>query len=163
MAVGLTLSVSWFDEDVLKLRIQPGNGLFSETTEVYTELDLFAHLAARLTGFPVSGADSRTIMLGTFDPTLAGGGVKLGFCCANGLGLGCLAIQIRDRPELGAGVAEFGLAVEANAIDAFVRELSAVRLAVGATAELRGREFVTLYPNEVTALLAAVSEANRSN
>lgn len=163
MIVGLTLSVLWFDDDVMSVCIQANNGLFSGTAEVYTELDLFTRLAARVAGFPGSRADSRTIELGTFDPTLAGGGVKLGFRCANGLGLGCLGIQIRNCPERGAGIAEFGFAVEANAIDAFVQELAATQLAVGASAKLHGREVFTLQQSEISVLLASISETSSSN
>jgi len=161
MIIGMTFQVLWFDDDVMSVRVQASNGLFSGTAELYEGLDLFTGLAAKISGFPTSKADSRDTELGTFNPAVGGGGAKLSLRCTDGLGHGLLSIRLRNDPKRGAGTAEFKIAVEANAIDAFVQELGAVQLEVGATAGLHGLETFALGPSEEAALLAAITEIER--
>lgn len=161
MYAGLTLQVLWFDDDVMSVRIAASNGAFSGVADLYASPDMFARLADEFQKFPTSGADSRELELGTFDQTLAGGGTKLSLTCADALGHGILAIQLRGDPKRGAGSADFKLSVEANAIDAFLQELRAVRLEVGAAATLRGLETFAVAAPEESNLLAAIGEVEQ--
>ena len=81
---GISWEVIWFDFDqkVIEIVFACSNGRFSGTCEVYLSRDELSELADTLKGFPLSGNDTRSVELGTFDPKYADGGVKMNFYCS---------------------------------------------------------------------------------
>ena len=57
---GLHLSVVWFDEHMLEVRIRVDNGKFAGEVEMYMGLDEPSELADVFEGFPSSSSDTRS-------------------------------------------------------------------------------------------------------
>lgn len=134
---GIAVEIAWFDEDVVELRISGSNGLFSGSTQVYAGRDALGKLGGWAKGFPSNPDERRLIELGTFDPGFAGGGARLGLRCTDGAGHVALDVLLATQVENNRHQrAEFLLAVEPAALDAFAAKLAALELRKGEQATL---------------------------
>jgi hypothetical protein len=126
---GLRISVSWFDDHLVELVISASAPPFSAEVEVYERHDAPAQLAKILRGFPATAADTRQCVLGTFEPTLAGGGARFHFRCVDALGHAVVDVQVRADPQRrGHQTAEFSVPIDAAAVDRFVQQLTQMKL-----------------------------------
>lgn len=138
--LGLTLTIVWFDDDLVELRVRADNGRFSGTTDAYADRDGLAELVGAFQGFPRSIEDRRESMLGTFDAGYAGGGARLILHCTDAAGHAVMEVQLRTGPRDQRGKAEtveLVIPVEAAAIDEFVAALRRMPVEIGASASLR--------------------------
>jgi|SRR5882672_7866787 len=140
MTPGIEMSIAWFDDDVIELRVRATNGRFAGQAFAYVENNALPRLAAELQGFPLDAADSRVLEFGTFDASYAGGGVGLKFCCTDAVGHAEVEVRLRTdpRPQGRSDSAQFAITVEAAAVDEFVDQLKKVRLECGASVVLSG-------------------------
>lgn len=139
MTVGVELEVRWFDPDLVDLLVTCGNRDFYGQTELYAGRGKLQQWASMLQGFPKSPSDSRTLELGTFRPTYAGGGAKLVFCCLDSAGHAAVFVSLRSVTARGTETAEFSIGIEAAAVDSFVDQLRCVdEEATGSKASLSG-------------------------
>lgn len=116
------------------------DGAFAGRVDVYESPDLAATLAAELRGFPRSPTDRREVVLGSFDPTAAGGGLRLVFRCLDRSGHAVVEAELEDQPMDGSAPRSVRLRmpVDAPAIDAFVMDLSSWSAKVASGVTLRG-------------------------
>jgi hypothetical protein len=139
MVTGIEVSLEWWDDDVVILRVRASNGRFAGETELYAAHDAMPQLANALRGFPVNSSDIREYELGTFDPAYAKGGARLKLLCTDGVGHTAATIQLYSDEHRGSErgeTASFGMTIEAWAVDAFVQQLQGMRLERGASARL---------------------------
>jgi len=139
MSPGISISVVWFDEDILELRIGASNGRFAGEIEAYAPLDACRQLADTLKGFPLNASDIREFEVGTFDSNNAGGGARIRFHCTNGAGHAAADISVRTDPQHVGGTSEtasFSINIEAAAVDTFVQQLRDMRLEDGQSTHL---------------------------
>ena len=132
MVIGLLIKFLWSDIDVIEIRISASNGEFSGTADAYIGWDGLAQAASVLAGFPNSINDVRELTLGTMDPGFASGGASMRFFCKDSSGHAVAEVVISSEDERlthgwsrPAQSAHFFAHIEANAVDEFVRELSA--------------------------------------
>lgn len=142
MSSGIKVSVLWLDDELVELSISASNRRISGEVSAYADLDVFSRIAAALAGFPANAADVRQFEIGTFDPSFAGGGARIGFRCIDGAGHLCAEVQLRaDSIRVGFDEsASFAVEVEAAAIDAFVNDLRNFGLEPGASVFLPSAE-----------------------
>lgn len=139
MELGLSLEVIWFDDDVLSLQVCASNGRFGGTADVYGDRDTLSRVADAFRAFPARLDDHRELELGTFDPTLAGGGARLHLHCIDGAGHVVLHVDLRTDPHQRdkCEEARFVMRTEAALIDDFVAQLDGMKeVTVGAAATL---------------------------
>jgi hypothetical protein len=137
---GLSLSVVWFDDDVVELSIWASNGHFSGTVGLYDGHDVFARICDTVRGFPTSSQDRRELEIGVFDPRYAGGGARLRFRCVDSAGHAVVEVSLRTDPHRTGGRSEtdeFSMHIEPAAIDRFVGLLENTSVAAGARADMR--------------------------
>ena len=135
---GMTVTVAWFDDDLVELKIRAGNGRFSGEALLYESRDVAAEFAAALRGFPRTVDDRRSFEMGTFDEQMGGGGAHFELSCRDSAGHAQVLVRLRTDPRRdGAATAEFSIAVEAAAVDSFVAGLERLPFRFGATATLR--------------------------
>lgn len=121
---GLSIEVSWQDEDAVKLEVRAGNKEFSGSARVYCSHGTLREIAGILRGFPSGRGDQREFMLGTFEETGAGGGVAVSLRCESNAGHSFADVRLRSAPNEGPQAsAAFTFQVEAGAIDHFVVDL----------------------------------------
>jgi hypothetical protein len=120
---GMTLTVVWFDEDLVELRVRVANARFAATVDVYALLDCFAELAEAVRGFPRSSVDRREFELGNWQGTERSA-FRATFGC---LKTGPASVRVAVRSDVGESAA-FGFFVEAAAIDTFVADCLAARV-----------------------------------
>ena len=123
--LGFQFQVIWVDSDLIQLRISAWNGKFGGAADVYEAIGDLEKAAAQLRGFPRDPSDRRELTFGNFDRKCAGGGIKMRFHCIGGAGHSNLEATI-DSNCKSAGTVQTAVlsnAVEASAIDEFVREL----------------------------------------
>ena len=77
--LGFHLETMWHDPHVVEILFRAWNGAFGGIAEIYVGLDDLTKMAEILRGFPANDSDIREVMLGTFDPKFADGGVSLRF------------------------------------------------------------------------------------
>ena len=70
---GLEFEVVWFDQDVIQCQVTCSNGPFRGATKIYLAHDDLSKAAEILSGFPSNVKDSRDVLLGAFEPKVAGG------------------------------------------------------------------------------------------
>jgi hypothetical protein len=121
----MSISVLEIDPDYLRLDISIADGDFAGRVEVFESLDLPATLADALRGFPRTPDDRREIVLGSFDPAVAGGGIRLLFRCVDRSGHAVVDAELEDQSWDGARSVKVRMAAEPPAIDAFVLEMTA--------------------------------------
>jgi len=138
MKPALEFKIVWKDEteDLLELRVSATNGNFSGAAKLYTQHGVGKRIAREIEGFPKSPKDVRVIEIGTFDPQIAGGGIKLRLFCTDGSGHSEMEVRIQSkfghREE-----SSFLAKIESVAIDDFVNQLAAWGDRVGDDAYLR--------------------------
>ena len=120
------IAVTDIDPDYLRLDISIADGDFAGRVDVYEDPELPRTLSEALRGFPRSPADRREVVLGSFDPKMAGGGVRLVFRCLDRSGHAVVDAELEDQPMDGTPRRSVVLRmpVAPPAIDAFVAELS---------------------------------------
>ena len=136
---GLHVQILWFDADLTELRVHASNNHFAGMADLYINHDELAKLARAFRGFPASTKEQRDIELGNFNPNNGGGGLRLRLRCTDASGHVAVDVMLRTDPHHTgrSETAEFSVPVEPAAIDAFIAELDAMPLKVGATAYLR--------------------------
>lgn len=136
----LLLAVTDVDPDYVRLDISMADGTFAGRVDVYERPGLAATLAAELNGFPRSPTDRREVVLGSFDPAVAGGGLRLVFRCLDRSGHAIVEAELEDQPMDGSAprFARLRMPVDATAIDSFVADLSGWSAMVGGGVILRG-------------------------
>jgi hypothetical protein len=122
----LSMSILEVDPDYLRLDISVADGDFAGRAEIFESLELPTTLAAALQGFPRTADDRREIVLGSFDPSMAGGGIKLVFRCVDRSGHAVLDAELEDQPwnDAPRRSVVLRMAVTPPAIDSFVAEMS---------------------------------------
>ncbi|HMK29698.1 MAG TPA: hypothetical protein VK473_08455 [Terriglobales bacterium] len=138
--IGLQLKVLYRDSDLIKARVFAWNGTFGGISDIYLAIDQLAGVAEQLQGFPQGISDSREVMLGTFDPTSAGGGMSMRFYCIDRSGRAYVDTKIESDQDSSGGVQSVALSlpIEGGAVDSFVGELRSLDAGERATAYLRG-------------------------
>ncbi|MEO6209682.1 MAG: hypothetical protein ABIQ10_06090 [Gemmatimonadaceae bacterium] len=132
------------DPDYVRLDVTAADGRFAGSVEVYGGLGLVTDIADRLDGFPSSPTDRREILIGSLDPRVAGGWVKLLCVCVDRAGHPVIEVEMRSKYEAhglaaqAAQAAVVRLRVEAPAIDEFVQSLRQWDGALGTSVALRG-------------------------
>jgi hypothetical protein len=140
-ALGIQFDETWRDEDLIMVHVTAWNGRFGGSAEVYVPTSDLTKHASRLKGFPSSVSDSRTIELGTFDPSCAGGGLRLRFYCLDGAGHTFVECKVRPDSKI-AGVeqhAVIALPIEPAAVDSFVEQMARLDDLQTKTATLAGK------------------------
>lgn len=99
MKLGIEIEILWWDNDLIKLRIRGSNGRFRGEADIYAAHGDLPELARLLRGFPTHQSDSRRFDFGTFDPSLAGGGVQLRFFCLDAAGHAGVALKFHSGPR----------------------------------------------------------------
>ena len=133
MKPGIELKVLYSDEYVTKLNVSAGNGVFSGESWVYE--GGLSEIADHLVGFPESPSGTRSILIGTFDPRCAGGGIQMRFHCIDGAAHAYDEVRIDSKYAVGGTIQTVTLTVpvDAAAVDSFVvalRRLAAMRAGV---------------------------------
>jgi len=139
MSSYIDISVQWFDEDLIELKIGASNGRFAGEVSVYADRQAVQSFASAISGFPTALSDTRHYELGTFDPEYAGGGARFNFRCIDSVGHAVVDVQLRGDPRRLDGnneTAAFPINIEASVIDSFVRALEKVEVRRGANALL---------------------------
>ena len=124
MTAGIVVSIADVDDDYLLIEIHARNERFAGSSRVYGDPDELTRLADRISGFPSHPTDERIYEFGSQDRNIAGGYVRLRFCCVDGVGHAAVDVMLEDDDATYAiASAKFSLAVEAAAVDEFVMEL----------------------------------------
>jgi hypothetical protein len=106
---------------------------------MYSAYEDLPNTAEVLSGFPLDAKDFRTVELGTFDSSMAGGGIHMRFYCVDSVGHAAVLTKLRADRCKSMGEAQsvcFYLPVEAGAIDAFVTQARSLGSTIGAKAYL---------------------------
>lgn len=135
----LVLSVEQLDPDYVLVHVAAADGAFAGATSVYAPPNAFRALAAELRGFPARTADTRELILGSFDPEHAGGAVRLIFRTTDGAGHSALEAEIEDK-HWGMPLRRVSVRfpIEAAAVDRFVHALAELPMLPGQCVMLRG-------------------------
>jgi hypothetical protein len=139
MKKGISLSVGWWDEDVVIFIFSAFNGAFYGAVEVYLQSDALEQLAKDLTGFPRAAKDCREIDLGAFSPMLAGGGIQMRFACVDAACHPAVDVKLRTQACSAFGDLQsvvLRIPLEAAAIDNFETQLPQLKTANEATITL---------------------------
>ncbi len=141
MENGISWEVIWFDFDqkLIEIVFACSNGHFSGTCEVYLSRDELSELADTLKGFPLSGNDTRSVELGTFDPKYADGGVKMNFYCSDSRGHSIAEIKLRGDGCKALGEVEsvaLRIPIEPGGLDSFLAQIVAAGTEIGSKAFL---------------------------
>ncbi len=139
MEIGFQFEIPYRDNDLVKVRVSAWNGAFGGAADVCLGTGQLGEVAAQLRGFPKTVSDTREVMLGTFGPESAGGGVSMRFYCVDRSGHANVETKIvSDRDSVGRVQSAMLLVpIEAGAIDSFVDELRGLDTGTAATACLR--------------------------
>jgi hypothetical protein len=131
---GIELEVAWWDQDVVEYQIKCSNGSFSGETKIYSGHGDLLEAADTLRGFPAVAKESRTVELGTFEPSAAGGGIRMQLFGADSVGHVVVLVKLRADGCKTLGEAQsvcLYIAVEAGGIDSFVTQASSLGTRVG--------------------------------
>ena len=129
---GVEITCCWFDQDVLEIRVSASNGAFSGVAHPYIAHDALHGAAAILGRFPETTADRRELRFGATGEEFAGGFVALDFSCRDSSGHSVVEVKLeskndsRSEPQwnIRPQTVHFLAAVEAAAVDQFVKELA---------------------------------------
>jgi hypothetical protein len=148
MDKGLYIKFLWSDPDVAEIGVSAWNGEFSGVARAYVGLDDLTGAALKLNGFPKNSDDRCELTLGTFDPKFAGGGMALHFFCKDLAGHIVVEVRIQSEPFPDSNrwssppeTVRLFAAVEAHAIDEFVKQLTNFKLNVESSAFLSFTHF----------------------
>jgi len=139
METGFHFKVLYRDNDLVKLRVSASNSSFGGEADVYLGTGQLGEVATQVQGFPKSVSDTREVMLGSFDPESAGGGVSMRLYCVDRSGHAYVETKIEsDRDSAGrVQSATLLVPIEATAVDSFVDELHRLDTGTATTACLR--------------------------
>jgi hypothetical protein len=139
METGFQFDVLYRDNDVVKVRVSASNSVFRGTADVYLGTGRLGEVAKALQGFPRSISDTREVLLGSFDPESAGGGVSMRLYCIDRSGRVYVETNIESDQDSGGRVqsAMLFVPIEPAAIDAFVDDLRSLDSGATTTAYLR--------------------------
>jgi len=132
MKNGISISVEWWDEDVVIFDFSASNGMFGGEVKVYLGPDALEQIAKDLTGFPKNANDRREIDLGAFSIVHAGAGVQMRFACVDAACHPVVDVKLRTQEctafcELQSVALRIPL--EAAAVDDFVNQLRQFKIA----------------------------------
>lgn len=118
MDLGVQFKVIWKDADMIEVRVSAWNGAFGGAADIYVGNGVLEEAAAKLSGFPSNLTDTREILLGSFEPEFAGGGVRFKFHCVDQSGHAYVDSQIQSdsRPHGRIQSAFVLLPIEAAAV-----------------------------------------------
>jgi hypothetical protein len=136
---GIEFEIVWLDQDVIKYRVRCSNGSLCGEMQMYASYDGLRDAADILSGFPQNPGDSRLVEVGTLQPNMAGGGIRMEFSCIDSVGHAVVSVKLRSEHCRSMGEAQsvcLLIPVDAGAIDAFVSQARAVGTDVGAKAYL---------------------------
>jgi hypothetical protein len=138
--IGVQFEVVYKDDDLIEVRISASNGTFCGEASAYLGIGEVEEIATKLQGFPTRPSDAREIMLGTFDPNSAGGGMSMRFYCSDRSGHAYVEARIESGHESTRVVQSVVLLLplEAAAVDSFVDELRRLDAGIGERASLKG-------------------------
>jgi hypothetical protein len=140
MEIAVKLQIIYKDTDIYQLQVQAWNGYFCGTVEIYAGIGDIEKMAQALQGFPNSPSDHRELVLGTFDPKFAGGGVAMRFHCTGGAGHSHVEVRMDSGFESAGTVQNtlLSLAIAAVGVDSFVQGLRTLELRSEGSAILPG-------------------------
>ena len=141
METGFQFDVLYRDSDLVKVRVSAWNGAFAGTSDVYLGIGQLGEIAKQLQGFAKSVSDTREVMLGTFGPESAGGGVSMRLYCVDRSGHAYVETKMESDQDAAGKVESVTLLVpiEAGAVDCFGDELRRLDTGAAQTASLSGR------------------------
>lgn len=97
--IGVEITCSWQDSDVLEIRVSATNGVFAGLAYPYvSHLDLQS-AAAILKGFPEDFQDSREVVLGDRRERFAGGFLSFLFTARDSAGHCAVEVQITSKND----------------------------------------------------------------
>lgn len=137
---GIEFEVVWFDQDVIEYRVVCSNGSFSGATKMYLAPERLSTVAETLSGFPSTTKDSRSVRLGAFEETVAGGGIHMTFRCVDSAGHAVVLVGLRADGCKDIGEPQsvcLYVPIEAGSIDSFVAKARSLELRQGAKANLQ--------------------------
>jgi hypothetical protein len=134
----ISMTVLWFDEDMIEFQVRACGPNFSGQVKFYERHSVARDFAAALRGFPKHTLDTRSFGLGNWAATTSGAGVEFRFSCDAGGNIQVVAHFETEQvlPEEIPPKVAFLLFAEPAGIDRFCAELEALPLTQGATAEL---------------------------
>ena len=137
--LGIEISMPWYDESIVELRVAASNGVFAGQVKFYAGYGELKALAERIAGFPARIGDERIFKIAE--------AVEMRFRCIDAPGHAVVEVSLRDEPRAtttpstrmpAASQSVFlAVAIEAAAIDDFVRELALVERKREGAARLR--------------------------
>ena len=136
---GIEFEVVWFDQDVIEYQVECSNGTFRGATRMYCAHDELSKAAEALSGFPSTTQDCRDVLLGAFEPNVAGGGISMSFRCVDSVGHAVVLVRLRTDGCRGPGEPEsvcLYIPVEAGSIDSFVAKARTIGETMGEKAYL---------------------------
>ena len=120
----LSISVLWFDSDMIELRIRAASDRFAGSCDVYVSHGTLGEFASALAGFPAGLKDERCYEFGTLDPQSVPGFCEFRFYCTNSAGHTALDITIHDNyTKHPKSSAKFIIPIEPAGVDNFVQGL----------------------------------------
>jgi len=131
MKQGISISVEWWDEDVVIFVFSASNGTFCGEVKVYLEPNALEQFAKDLSGFPRDARDQREIDLGAFSIMHAGGGIQMRFACLDAACHPALDVKLRTQECCAFGDLQsvaLRIPLEAAAVDDFVNHLRQFRV-----------------------------------
>jgi hypothetical protein len=137
MEAGLKCEIIYLDDELIEVRVSASNGRFSGVVDCYEGRGGLVRLADAVRGFPGSSQDQCEVKLGCLDSKSAGGGARFVLAKKDPTGHCVALVLLRSDEDDRSEVAEFNLPFLPGDLDAFVRELEAMREVVGAQAVLR--------------------------
>ena len=132
MKNGISISVEWWDQDVVVFDFSASNGFFGGQVKVYLGPDALEQIAKDLMGFPRNAKDRREIDLGAFSMTHAGGGIQMSFACLDAACHPAVDVKLRTQDCSAFGELQsvaLRIPLEAAAVDNFVNQLRQFKVA----------------------------------
>ncbi|MES2643832.1 MAG: hypothetical protein V4850_30370 [Myxococcota bacterium] len=124
--LGLRISVIYYDDDLLELRIVAWNGGFYGTTDCYDTRSGLEELRNRLRGFPTWPGDVREFELGSFEAGRSGGGARVRLACADAAGHLRACVYLEHREATPTESVTLSFPFEPAMLDTFVESLAAL-------------------------------------
>ncbi len=123
--LGLSLTVIWFDEDVLELKLHASNVRFSGIANFYSSREELVNFAKGISDFPIYFNDVRKFEFGGTE--LSGyGGAKISFSCMDRRGHILITVDVYSKPLVDLQPIESAsvrLLTTPSELDCFVRDI----------------------------------------
>ncbi len=141
MKPGVQISNRYVDDHLIQLRIAASNGVFAGQADLYVDSGSLTELADALRGFPTSPRDIRQFELGSFDGADVCGGAKFRFFCVDSVGHAMVEVNLRNdlTVEFVTNLVVVHIAIEAAAIDSFIKQLESMATLANPIAMLEAR------------------------